>query len=125
MKRILIIDDSRDLLDVMQIFLDLKGYDVKTLTACNDILDTVKEYNPDLLIVDVFLANEDGREICKKLRDHEATKNLCILLLSGSPAILAEYKKFGANSFIEKPFDINHLLDKIEDVLSLCDERKY
>lgn len=124
MKRILIIDDSRDLLEAMRMFLELKNYNVKTLTDCNDIIPIVKEYDPDLLILDVFLSGEDGREICKKIKEYEETKHVCILLLSGSPDILKNHKEFGADSFIEKPFDVNYLLEKIEDALDICDGQK-
>ena len=84
MKKILIIDDSQDLLNAMKIFLEAKGYLVKTNDSCKEILDNVKEFDPDLVILDVFLSEEDGREICKNLRRHTDTKHLCIILLSGS-----------------------------------------
>jgi Response regulator containing CheY-like receiver, AAA-type ATPase, and DNA-binding domains len=125
MKRILIIDDSRDLLEAMRMFLELKNYNVKTLTDCNDIIQIVKEYDPDLVIVDVFLSGEDGRDICKKLKEYDETKHVCIILLSGSPDILRNHKEFGADSFIEKPFDVNHLLEKIEGALDICDDQKF
>ena len=125
MKRILIIDDSRDLLEAMRMFLELKNYHVKTLTDCNDIIHIVEEYHPDLVIVDVFLSGEDGREICKKLKQYDDTKHVCIILLSGSAEILRNHKEFGADSFIEKPFDVNHLLEKIEQALDLCGGQKF
>jgi DNA-binding response OmpR family regulator len=125
MKRILIIDDSRDLLEAMTMFLELKNYKVKTLTDCDDIIQVVKEYDPDLVIVDVFLSGEDGREICKKLKQYDETKHLCIILLSGSSEILRNHKEYGADSFIEKPFDVNYLLEKIQDALDICDRQKF
>jgi DNA-binding response OmpR family regulator len=124
MKKILIIDDSRDLLNAMKIFLEAKGYLIKTNDSCKEILNDVKEFDPDLVILDVFLSGEDGREICKNLRRHTDTKHLCIILLSGSATALGNYKDYGADDSIEKPFDINILLKKIELVLNSCNEQK-
>jgi DNA-binding response OmpR family regulator len=117
MKRILIIDDSIDLLQLLRMFL-VKDYKVKTLSDCDKIIDTVKEYDPDLIMMDVFLAGEDGREVCKKLRKYAETKHMYIMLLSGSAEALNNYKEYGADAIIEKPFDIKILLDKIEQVLA-------
>lgn len=122
MKRILIIDDSKVLLDVMTKFLELKDYRVKTLTSCDQLIGAVNEFDPDIIIIDVFLAGEDGREVCQKLRNNEQLKHLCILLSSGSAEVLKNYKDYGADDFIEKPFDITDLLRKIEDVLLICKE---
>jgi len=125
MKKILIIDDSRDLLDAMSIFLEAKGYSVKTDTGCKDIFNIVREFDPDLVILDIFLTAEDGRETCKDLRRYSETKHLCIILLSGSATALGNYREYGADDYIEKPFDINDLLKKIEFVLNSCNEQKY
>jgi len=124
MKNILIIDDSRDLLDAMSIFLEANGYSVKTDTGCKDIINIVNEFDPDLVILDIFLTDEDGRETCKNLRRHSETKHLCIILLSGYGTALENYRDYGADDYIEKPFDINDLLKKIEFVLNSCNEQK-
>ena len=124
MKKLLIIDDSRDLLNAMNIFLEAKGYIVKTDTSCMDIINIVKEFDPDLVMLDVFLSSEDGREICKNMRSYSETKHLCIILLSGSVSALSNYQDYGADDYIEKPFDINDLLKKIESVLNSCNEQK-
>lgn len=120
MKKLLIVDDSTDLLDAMEIILLQKGYAVKTLSGWDNIYKEVIDFDPDLVILDIFLAGKDGREICKELRNSIVSKYLCIMVFSASPKALENYKTFGADGYLEKPFGINSLIEKIETVLSSC-----
>lgn len=120
MSKIVIVDDSRDLLDVLKFFLEEKGYEVETATREHDLISLVKSFSPDLIILDIYLQGEDGREICKDLRRHEETKYLCILMFSASTKALGNYKEYGADGYIEKPFGLNEIVDKIEYTLETC-----
>jgi len=117
MNKILIVDDSADLLEPLKFFLEQKNYMVKTLINADHIYQEIHEYKPDLLILDIFLEGEDGREICKVLRKNAETKHLCILLFSASPKILTESKSYYADDYLEKPFDLNTLHQKIQSLL--------
>ena len=64
--------------------------------------------------MDVFLRDGDGREICKELKSSETTKNTPVILMSGSPAVLKEYKDYYADDVIEKPFIFEDLIKKIK-----------
>jgi DNA-binding response OmpR family regulator len=123
MSKLLIVDDSTALLEVMQNILERNDYIVKTLNRPSGIFKEIKEFKPDMLILDIYLAGEDGREICKKLRNNLETKDLCILVFSASPKTLEDYKGYHADDFIEKPFDISVLVEKIKSVLDLCKKR--
>ena len=92
MGKILIVDDSADLLELLKLFLEDREHKVKTLVSADDIYQEIYEYKPDLLILDIFLGSYDGREICKRLRESFETKHLCILIFSVSHKILADYK---------------------------------
>lgn len=120
MSKIVIVDDSPDLLEVLKFFLEEKGYEVETVTRQNDLIPLIKSFSPDLIILDIYLQGEDGREICKKLRKQEETKYLCILMFSASPKALINYKEYGADGYIEKPFGLNEIVDKIEHTLEEC-----
>src|SRR5258708_19004378 len=109
MNKLLIVDNSADLLEPLKFFLEQKNYMVRTLTSGDHLYQEILEYKPDLLILDIFLEHEDGREICKSLRKNIETKHLCILLFSASPKILTEYKSYYADDYLEKPFDLNDL----------------
>ncbi len=120
MSKLLIVDDSDALLEVMTNILERNGYVVRTLGRAKDVYKAIDEFKPDLLILDIFLAGEDGREICKELRKKPETKDLCVLVFSASPKNLENYKEYDADDVIEKPFDISLLMEKIEKVLQSC-----
>ncbi len=120
MSKLLIVDDSDALLEVMTNILERNGYVVRTLSRAKDVYKAIDEFKPDLLILDIFLAGEDGREICKELRKKAETKDLCVLVFSASPKNLENYQEYDANDVIEKPFDISLLMEKIEKVLQSC-----
>ena len=118
MHKLLIIDDSKDLLEAMAMILSQKGYEVKTIYDSVNIFEEVTAYNPDLVIIDVFLGGKDGREICKDLKNSITNRNLRVMVFSASPKHLEEYSSYGADGYLEKPFGINNLTDKIEHLLS-------
>ena len=120
MNKIVIIDDSQDLLYVLKFFLTQKGYEVEIVTREEELISLFKSFSPDLIIIDIYLQGEDGREICKKLRSHIETKYVCILMFSASAKKLANYKEYGADGYIEKPFGLNEVITKIEATLETC-----
>ena len=120
MSKIVIVDDSIDLLEVLKYFLEEKGFEVYTATSNHDLKTLIRSFSPDLIILDIFLHGEDGREICKDLRKHEETKYLCVLLFSASSKALTDYKEHGADGYLEKPFGLNEIIEKITATLHTC-----
>jgi len=120
MIKILILDDSQDLLEAMKIFFEKKDLQVKILSNHLNITEEIETYKPDILLLDIILPMADGREICKKLREDPKNKNLCIMLISSSSTILREYKKYGADGWIEKPFDFQKIVEEMYSVLITC-----
>lgn len=118
MHKILLVDDSADILDVLKMFLEMKQYTVKTLSSAYDMHKELSEFKPDLIILDIFLREQDGRDVCKSLRQNPEIKDLPILLTSASPATLAEYKTYLADDYLEKPFDLSTLDQKIQSLLA-------
>lgn len=120
MSKIIIVDDSKDLLDILKFFLEEKGYEVEAASQKTELLALTKSFSPDLIILDIFLEGEDGREICKELRKHKDTKYMCILMFSASPKAIGNYKEYGADGYIEKPFGLHEIIDTIEATLEHC-----
>ncbi|GAC1593594.1 MAG: hypothetical protein NVS3B19_15800 [Ginsengibacter sp.] len=113
MNRILIADDSVDLLEILKITLSEEGYEVKSTINKREFLSSIKDFSPDIILLDVFLNEIDGRELCKQLKNNNRTKHIPIILFSANPYAIAAYKQFGANDCINKPFEIDLLLSKI------------
>jgi len=118
MNKLLILDDSDDLLYAMKYILENNGYIVKILNHAGNISSEIIEFVPDILILDVNLGDENGREICKKIKMNPETKDLPVILFSSYPKSLDNYRECLANDIIEKPFDLKYLLQKISCVLA-------
>ena len=117
MVKILIADDNEDLLELMQIFLEEKGYGVKTVSTRKKLFSEIKNNMPHLIILDVFLNGEDGREICRQLRENTKMDKVNILIISANPYAIKEYKSFGADGFVEKPFELEDFIQKVEAII--------
>lgn len=112
---ILVVDDTEDILDALEIVLSSEGYTV--LTAPNEayINDVIAEKRslPDLIMLDVLLSGQDGRMLAKKLKDNQKTKHIPIIMMSAHPNVAVSIKECGADDFLPKPFELNDLLLKI------------
>ncbi len=115
MCRILAVDDDRDILEVLRYILEDFGYEVDTLSDGHHLFEKIKAHVPDLIFLDIMLGNLDGRELCKDVKARYETRNIPVILISASHNISNSLNQKGApNAFIEKPFDINELLDAIK-----------
>jgi Response regulator containing CheY-like receiver, AAA-type ATPase, and DNA-binding domains len=119
MANILVVDDSNDILDVMQYVLEMEGYEVRSVMGRKDLMDELKNFTPDLIILDILLSGDNGREICKAIRANEATKHVPVLLMSASPKLLKNYEECGATDAISKPFHLPELTDKVRSALQM------
>jgi two-component system phosphate regulon response regulator PhoB len=113
MLRILIIDDDVDLLFLGSSLLKQRGFEVFSLSKADEAVETVKSFRPDLILLDVKLGNLDGRDICLRLKSDPDTSFIKIILYSAFPETSVEYSKYGADDFIVKPYEFNHLVERI------------
>ena len=113
MKKILVVDDDVDILNVVQLVLDAKGFDVIATPNWQQINTHVDEFKPDLILLDVSLGSQDGRNICKQLKSNKNTKHISVILFSANHNIESSLSECLADNFISKPFDINELVDGI------------
>ncbi|HXL55494.1 MAG TPA: response regulator [Chitinophagaceae bacterium] len=114
MSRILIIDDEEDVLVPLSGLLQKQGYQVATISRGSIAYKTVDVFKPDIILLDVKLNDFDGRDICWELKAGKKTKNIKILLCSAHVTKKDEYREYGADDFIGKPFEFKDLLKKIK-----------
>jgi DNA-binding response OmpR family regulator len=113
-ERILIVDDDSDILEILSYLLSEAGYETRTLTHGETIANDIKEYEPNLILMDVMLAGMDGRAICQSLKVDPSTRELPVILISGTHDLAKSLHLPGApDDFIAKPFVIDVLLEKI------------
>lgn len=119
MPRLLIVDDDKDLLTVVKSLLQKKGFDVFIHSEAENIAEAVRSYEPQLILLDVFLAGVDGLEVCKRLKAAPYSRHIPVIIFSAYPRVAeTAIYEFGANDFIAKPFEVNDLVRKIHKVLS-------
>ena len=112
MAKILIIEDYLDLQVFFVMFLKMNGYDVESAASKKEAYTILETFSPDLILLDVILDVEDGRNICKEIK--EKNKSISIILLSANYHFLKDYYSSNADDIIEKPFENVDLLNKIK-----------
>lgn len=117
MKKILVVDDDVDILNVVQLVLDANGFEVVATSNWQQINTHVDTFKPDLILLDVSLGTQDGRNICKQLKSNHKTKHISVILFSANHNIEKSITECLADNFISKPFDINELVEGINSEL--------
>ena len=114
---VLIIDDNKDICDLLLNILLSEGLDA---TICNNPLEAksvIEHVNPRLIITDMLMSGVDGRTLSKEIKQNPQTKDIKIILMSAHPDAQKESEKAGVDDFLAKPFEIDHLVQKVQDLL--------
>jgi excisionase family DNA binding protein len=115
-RKILVVDDDPDLVELISRVLEKDGrFEVKVARNGFDAGMLVKEYQPDLIVLDVMLPDINGREVCQRIRSDSSLSDVKIICISGmvEQDKVQELKKAGANDFLHKPFEIEQLIERI------------
>jgi DNA-binding response OmpR family regulator len=116
-QRILIAEDDPSIQKLFTIILKREGYDIEVFSD-GKIIYEKEMLLPNLFILDRQLKNStDGLEACRYLKSKEATRNIPVIMISATPEIGVLSKKAGAEDYLEKPFSISLLLQKIKKFL--------
>ena len=118
-KRILVVDDEADLVDMLKMRLEVNNYDVITAYDGQEALDKARKEKPDLIILDLMLPKIDGYKVCRMLKFDEKYKKIPIILFTARAQDSDQTmgKEVGANAYVTKPFEPKVLLGKIEELL--------
>jgi DNA-binding response OmpR family regulator len=111
---VLIVDDDPDVLEVFQDVLETEHYKVYPLLSPRYIFKTIKDFSPDLIILDIMLNGMDGRAVFKELRLNPETERIPIIMASArynENYIISQ--KYHPDDFLEKPFNMADLLRKV------------
>ncbi len=112
-KKILIADDDDGIRDIFSIIFRNAGYTVELKANGEDLLQG-KFSIPDIFLIDKQLSGLDGLDVCRHLKSIAETKHIPVIMVSASPDIASLSRKAGADDYVEKPFNINQLLKKVE-----------
>ena len=118
-KRILLVDDEVDFVEVLRVRLEDSNYEVIVAYDGEEGLERAERDQPDLIILDVILPKISGFDVCRKLKIDENFKNIPIIMLTAK--FQANDAKFGmamgADAYITKPFEPRVLLEKMRELL--------
>ena len=119
MKRILIVDDEADVVDVLRLVLSKSGYEVLTATSGMDGLMRAQSDPPELILLDIMMHQMDGWEVLKLLRLDERTASIPVVMLSArvEPKDKIRGLQEGAIDYITKPFAVRDIVGKIAAIL--------
>jgi DNA-binding response OmpR family regulator len=117
--KILILDDDEDILDILSFLLKEDGYEIRSSRNGENVWDAIKEFKPDLVLMDLMLADLDGRSICRAIKENPKTKDTKVIMISARSDLRPSLAEPGSpDDFIAKPFDIDNVLKKIRKQLN-------
>ena len=121
-RKVLIVDDDEELVELLvDVFERDKRFDIRTANNGFDAGMTVKEFRPDLVVLDVMLPDINGQEVCQTIRSDKSLEKVRVICISGmvEQDKIADLKVAGANEFLQKPFTVDSLLDCACDQLEI------
>jgi DNA-binding response OmpR family regulator len=119
MAKVLIVEDSQDLQECFAAIFHYRNYDVQMAHSKNTADNMLSIFSPDVILMDVKLSGESGREICKELKATVA-KDIPVILISANPELLLEPEECMADDILEKPFSLQLLFEKIDKYLPVA-----
>jgi excisionase family DNA binding protein len=121
-RKVLLVDDDTELVEVMTKFLEEDGrFEVKIATTGFDAGMLVKEYRPDMIVLDVMLPDINGKEVCQRVRADSTMEEVRILCISGmiEEDKIQDLRLAGADDFMHKPFDAEQLIERMCKLLEM------
>ncbi len=114
--KILVIDDDANICDMLKIYFENEGYDVKTVNDGVEGINFFKMYEPDLVLLDIMLPKKDGYQVCREIREI-SSKPIIMVTAKGEVIDKVLGLELGADDFVVKPFDMKELSSRIKAVL--------
>jgi len=116
--RILVIDDDADIGIMIKMMLEYKGYSVSVAVRADQAEEMIGDESFDLLIMDMLLSGTNGIDLCRDLKKNGKTAHLPVIMISAHPNAKEICMQAGADEFISKPFDMQEILSKIQQLVN-------
>lgn len=118
-QKIFVAEDDRAILDIITIILEGDGYVVETTDSGENIAKKITSYEPHLILLDIWLSGHDGGVIAKQLKSENTTKQIPVIMISANNETEKIAKAVGADGFLQKPFNIDDLLQIVKTHVAL------
>ena len=120
---ILVIDDDINICEMLRVYLENEGYEVKTANDGVEGLNFFKYYEPDLILLDIMLPKKDGWQVCREIREI-SSKPVIMITAKGEVFDKVLGLELGADDFVVKPFDMKELSARVKAVLRRYSAKK-
>lgn len=119
MKKVLIVDDEADIIEILQYVLETQGYECITAFDGEEGLKLAREANPDLIILDVMMPKINGYKISRLLKFDAKYKDIPIIMITArsQDEDKAIGEETGADEYITKPFQVDEVVEKVKSYL--------
>lgn len=121
-RKVLVVDDDLELVELLLDVLLRDGrFEVRSVNNGFDAGMMVKEYHPDIIILDVMLPDINGKEVCQRVRSDNTMDDVKIICISGmiEDDKISELRASGANDFMHKPFEVDRLMERVCELLEI------
>jgi excisionase family DNA binding protein len=121
-RKVLVVDDDEDLVELIVDALERDGrFDIRSVNNGFGAGMLIKEFRPDMIVLDVMLPDINGKEVCTLVRGEKSMDDVKIICISGmvEQAKIQELRDAGANDFMKKPFDVEELIGRICQLLDV------
>ena len=121
-RKALIVDDDEELVELIRDVLEADGrFEIRVANNGFDAGMMVKDYHPDIIVLDVMLPDINGKEVCQRVRSDTSLDDVKIVCISGmvEEDKVADLKEAGANQFMQKPFEIESLIERMCELLDM------
>jgi DNA-binding response OmpR family regulator len=130
-KRILVVDDRANLLALLRMLLEEEQYQVSVLQEGRGVVEHIRENSPDLVILDLKLADASGMDILETLRGQSSTADIPVIVYTAavieaesvSNMIASNPARYTNVSVLQKPFELDALLSRVQEVLGVTEPR--
>ncbi len=118
-KKIFIIEDELDFLSTLRERLEFEGFVVATAVDGEEALRKIPEEKPDLILLDIMLPEMNGYQVCRELKSNPETETIPVVVVTAKSQESDKFwaKETGADDYVTKPFEMEELLQKIQDNL--------
>ncbi len=114
--KILVVDDDANICDLLKLYFENEGYEVKTANDGMEGINFFKLYEPDLVLLDIMLPKKDGWQVCREIREM-SNKPVIMITAKGEVFDKVLGLELGADDFVVKPFDMKELSARVKAVL--------
>ncbi|MDQ1142902.1 response regulator [Pedobacter agri] len=117
-RKIVICDDDLDIVEMLEIVLEDSNLEVITETDSRKVIELISDNHPDVILLDLWMPVITGDQVVKQIRSDNSIANIPILIMSAAQDGHQIAQEVGANGFISKPFDIDQLIERVQEFIT-------